>query len=93
MKFWAAEILADGEREALIIDLIYGETGRGGGYEICDPAVYMLNERVKDATSLLSKIDEKQFKDVFDAKMKKLTKWSFLNKNNKSAQRKRARNF
>ncbi|MDV0445147.1 hypothetical protein MmiAt1_07040 [Methanimicrococcus sp. At1] len=87
-KYWeitgAGEILAGGDGEALIIDPVSFEDGDGGGFEICNPAVYMTNEEVKEAAALLSEIDEKQFKDVFDAKMKKLTKWSFLNKNKKA---------
>ncbi|WNY28061.1 hypothetical protein MmiEs2_02410 [Methanimicrococcus stummii] len=87
-KYWeitgAGEILAGGNGEALIIDPVSFEDEDGGGFEICDPAVYMMNEEVKEAAALLAEIDENQFKAAFDAKMKKLTKWSFLNKNKKA---------
>ncbi|MDR2944085.1 MAG: YfbM family protein [Methanosarcinales archaeon] len=77
------EILAGGDGEALVIDIVSVEYEDGGGFEICDPAVYMTNEEVKKAALILSKVDETVFKDAFDLIMKKLTKRSFLNKKKK----------
>lgn len=80
----SGEILAGGDGEALIIDPVSFEYEDGGGFEICDPAVYMTNEEVKKAAGILSAVDETVFKDAFDRRMKKLTKRSFLNKKKKA---------
>ncbi len=80
----SGEILAGGDGEALIIDPVSFEYEDGGGFEICDPAVYMTNEEVKKAAGILSTVDEALFKDAFDRRMKKITKRSFLNKKKKA---------
>lgn len=80
----SGEILAGGDGEALVIDPLSFEYEDGGGFEICDPAVYMTNEEVKKAAGILSGVDETKFKDAFDLKMKKLTKWRLLNKKKKA---------
>lgn len=80
----SGEILAGGDGEALVIDPVSFEYEGGGGVEICEPAVYMTNDEIKNAAALLADIDETKFRDAFDAKMKKLTKWSLLNKKKKA---------
>ena len=74
------EILAGGDGEALVIDPIYLENENDSGCVICDPAVYMTNDEIKRAVHILKDIDEAGFKKIFDSKMKKLTRLSFLNK-------------
>jgi len=74
------EILAGENGEALIIDPVYFENENGGGSVICDPAVYMTNDEIKRAADILKEIDESKFKEIFDLRMKKLTRWSFLSK-------------
>ncbi|MDL2260679.1 YfbM family protein [Methanimicrococcus sp. OttesenSCG-928-J09] len=83
----SGEILAGGDGEALIIDPIsfeYEDDEDGGGFEVCDPAVYMTNEEVKNAAAILADVDENVFREAFDSKMKKLTKWSLLNRKKKA---------
>lgn len=87
-KYWdifnSGEILAGGDGEAFLVEHIDVEFDDGDGFSICEPAVYVLNEEVKETAAFLSEIDEKQFKESFETKIKKLTKWSFLNKNKKA---------
>ncbi|MBZ3935237.1 DUF1877 family protein [Methanimicrococcus blatticola] len=83
----SGEILAGGDGNALIIDPVsfeYENEEDGGGFEVCDPAVYMTNDEVKKAAGILSEVNEATFREAFDAKMKKLTKRSFLNRKKKA---------
>jgi hypothetical protein len=74
------EILAGGDGEALVVDPISIEDEDEGGFTAASPAVYMMNHDIKRAAEILNPVSKEQFKDAFDFKMKKLTKWSFLSK-------------
>ena len=81
--YWNAlggEILAGGNGEALLIEYISFENDDGCGFEVCDPAVYITNEDVKDTCVFLKEIDEAVFKKMYDSKTKRLTNLSFLSK-------------
>ena len=83
--YWNAfdgEILAGGNGKTLLIEYfsIENEDGDSGGFEVCDPAVYITDEKVKEACTLLKEIDENAFKKMYDSKTKRLTKLSFLSK-------------
>ena len=81
--YWNAfggEILAGGDGEALLIEYISFENDEGGSFEVCDPAVYITNDDVKDVCGLLKEIDETAFKKMYDSKTKRLTKLSFISK-------------
>ena len=79
------EILAGGDGEALVVDPVsieYEAEGEedGYGFTVASPAVYMISDDVKRAAEILNPVSKEQFRDAFDFKMKKLTKWSFLSK-------------
>ena len=64
----------------MLIEYISFEKDDKGGFEVCNPAVYITNEDVKDACGFLKEIDEAVFKKMYDSKTKRLTKLSFLSK-------------
>ena len=83
-EIWGSgEILAGGDGEALIMDPIYFENENGSECEICDPAIYMTSDEINRATDILKDVDDAGFKEMFDLRMKKLTRLSFLNKEKK----------
>lgn len=91
-KYWDifenGNLLTGGNSESLIIDPVSFLGEDGGGFETYDPVVYVLNDDVRKIAAVLSEINEKQFKEAFDAKMKKLTKYSFLSKKKKALKEK-----
>jgi Domain of unknown function (DUF1877). len=62
------------------MEYISFENEDDNSFEVCDPAVYITNEDVKDACGFLKEIDEAVFKKMYDSKTKRLTKLSFLSK-------------
>lgn len=79
-SIFGGEILAGSDGEALIVEPFLFETADDGSFEVCDPAVYLTNDEVKDAASVLEELSEKTFRAAYDLKMKKLTKWSLFSK-------------
>jgi len=84
--YWAVfggEVLAGGDGEALTVDPIPFEKKSSDVFEVCDPAVYQNEEEVCLISEFLEEIDEAVFKIQFDAKIKKLTKWSLFSQKKK----------
>lgn len=87
-KYWdllgSGETLVGGSGKSFIADSAPFEKEIGGRAEIGDPAVYMACEDVKKAAALLNEIDEAALKNALNAKIKKATRWHFLNPNQKA---------
>jgi len=84
--YWAVfggDVLVGGDGEALIIDPIPFEKKSSDVFEICDPAVYQNEEEAGLISAFLEEIDEAVFKIQFDAKIKKLTRWSLFSQKKK----------
>ena len=79
--FWAifgGDVLTAAGGEEMTVDPIPFEKRSSGPLETCDPAVYQNEEETALISAFLEQIDEAAFRKHFDARIIKLTRWSFF---------------